>query len=177
MKNRILLSALCLIVISSGCSILWGEGNAKIRSIGITDVRGGPGCWLTLEFLKYPKEGDLKDIKVVFTSQTINGKSQSFGWEFIASKALIKKPDSNFGRLRAEGISSNKRPVLNYPIDVFFPVKFKHRLEGHESRKIVADLFWADKMQDQTSKYVDHLYKRDKNSQKNPAGNPPGFFI
>src|SRR3990172_8348486 len=63
----------------------WGEGNAKMSSMAPGGILTGQyNCWLTLDFRKYPEGINPKDVRIVFSSVTLEKGTETFDWDFIA---------------------------------------------------------------------------------------------
>ncbi len=114
---------------------------------------------MNLEFRKYPKDINLRDVKVVFSSDALVD-TLTFDWHFIAPLAMVKKKTGGWGRIKAEGFASHLDPRLKYPFDIRFPLKAKTELPPEASLVLRADLYWGGKKQDSVSKSIRYLYKK-----------------
>jgi len=144
-------------LLMAGC----GSRNATISDMMPTGLVSGKfGCWVTLEFKQIPEGIDARDVKVTFSSPCMPAP-QSFDWAFIASHALVKKA-SGVGRERATKVSPNADPVLNYPIDLSFPLEAKDAVQDISASDFILDveLDWGGQKQDTDYASIRHLYSR-----------------
>jgi hypothetical protein len=74
MKKSLIVEVSLVALVSAGCDLLGGTGSARLSDMvpGFSPRMDKLECWLTIEFRKYPKKGDLRDLKVVFSSVALS---------------------------------------------------------------------------------------------------------
>lgn len=162
MKKSLIVVVPFLVLLSVSCHLIGGTGSARLSEMipGFSPRMDKLESWLTIEFRKYPKKGDLRDVKVVFSSVALS-EDAVFDWNFIAGKDCISQ---GFGKgfIDNAETSPDRDPPLKVPIKVNYPLQALHRVElkSGEVISIKAELYWAGVKQDKTSKSIEHVYRR-----------------
>jgi hypothetical protein len=162
MKKSLVVVVPLLVVLLVSCHLLSGTGSARLSEMipGFSPRMDKLECWLTIEFRKYPKKGDLRDVKVVFSSVALS-KDEVFDWSFIASKDSISK-GFNKGFIDNAETSPDRDPPLKVPVKLNYPLHalYKVKLKPGQVISIKAELYWAGVKQDDMSKSIEHVYRR-----------------
>ncbi len=153
---------------STACNVIdlvLGRG-ARLTEMtpGGNVATGEIDCWLTLQFDRYPKGIDPRDVKVVFQSPALAGAAE-FGWKYIASHDRTPNGDSFGSGYRVnEATTENDDPPLAMPIKVRFPLNTLQTIENAPSPLYLeAELWWGGTKQDKIKHTIDHVYSRSKN--------------
>lgn len=119
-------------------------------------------CWLTIEFKKYPKNIDLKDVEVRFSSIALQ-QDEVFDWAYIAAHDVISLGFMKGFKENTES-SPEREPPLNVPVKVNYPLQAKPRLElsAGETILLTAELFWGGKKLDSSERTIEHVYGPDQ---------------
>jgi hypothetical protein len=162
MKKSLMMVVPFLVLLSVSCNLIGGTGSARLSGMtaGLSPRMDEFRSWLTIEFRKYPKKGDLRDVKVVFSSVALS-KDAVFDWNFIASKDCISK---GFGKGFIDNAETlpDKDPPLKVPVRAVYtlPVLQKIELNPGQVISLKAELYWAGVKQDEMSKTIEHVYRR-----------------
>ncbi len=119
----------------------------------------GFDCWLTLEFQRYPSEGDGTDVVVRFDSIAL-AEPVEFDWAYIASHdKLTGREGFGSGLFEAEITHPGRRPPLGRPTQVRFPLPARASIENApETLYLEAELYWGGERQDNVRQTLEHLY-------------------
>jgi hypothetical protein len=163
LPSRILIFCLIMLTLFSaaGCSLL-GSRYAKLSDMlpGMSLHMDRLMCWLTIEFKKYPDNINLRDVKVVFSSNALFA-DQSFDWQYIAANDLIPQGLGK-GHLPNEESQPGKDPPLKTKIKVKYPLRARPQLEMGltEIISLEAELYWGGKKHHSLSATLEHVYRR-----------------
>ncbi len=157
--------ALCLGLLACGAACNLIESNlarhAKLSHMvpGSTADSGELLCWLTLEFKRYPADGDLRDVKLRFESIALSEPAE-FDWEYIAAHDKLTRRDGYGSSLReAEVTSPVSRPPLGLPTKVRFPLRTKAVIQNAPATLYLeAELYWGGQKQDSMRQTIEHVY-------------------
>ena len=163
LPSRTLISCLILasLLAATSCGML-GGCHAKLSGMvpGMSERMDMLECWLTIEFKKYPKNADLRDVKVVFSSIALF-EDESFDWSYIAANDRIAQGMGKGYRPNDE-TQPDQDPPLKTKIKVKFPLRARPQLELDltETISLEATLFWGGKKQGSISQPIEHVYYR-----------------
>ena len=118
-------------------------------------------CWLTLEFKHYPKDADLRDVKIRFESIAL-AEAAEFDWAFIAGNDKIARGQPfPMDYREAEMTSPDRPPPLGEPVKIRFPLQAKQVIEDAPLvLYLEADLYWGGVKQDSLRAKIEHVYSR-----------------
>jgi hypothetical protein len=163
MKKTLIVVVSFVVLVSAGCHLIQGTGSAKLSEMipGFSPRMDKLESWLTIEFRKYPKKGDLRDVKIVFSSVALS-RDEVFNWHYIASHDVIPKGFMK-GFEENTKTSAEEEPPLNVPVKVNYPLHALHqiKLEPGEVISLKAELFWAGVKQDDIGNTIEHVYRRE----------------
>ena len=122
---------------------------------------GALECWVTLEFKRYPKGGDLRDVVVRFESMAL-AEPAEFDWEYIATRDKLTRRNG-FGVLHeAEMTSPVSRPPLGQPTMVRFPLQARAVIDDAPATLYLeAELYWGGEKQDTLRRTIEHVYSTE----------------
>jgi hypothetical protein len=86
---------------------------------------------------------------------------KTFDWAYICANAHVKKA-SGIGRERTDKLKADADPLLNFPIDLIFPLDAKDTVNEPSASDFVLDveLDWGGRKQDSDYVSIRHLYSR-----------------
>lgn len=154
-----------LLLLSGGCNFidlaLGRHATLTHMSPGRNLGGGELECWLTLEFTRYPKDADLRDVKVRFESIAL-AEPAEFDWAYIARNDKIARGQRfGTGYREAEMTSPEKPPPLGEPTKVRFPLRAKLVIDKAPAvLYLEADLYWGGVKQDSLRAAIEHVYSR-----------------
>ena len=161
-RSRLLVGVLALLGVAA-CNLI--ETNlarhAELSRMipATTDSVGEVECWLTLEFKHYPREGDLRDVRVRFESIAL-AEPAEFDWTYIASHDKLTARDGfGSGLHEAETTNPESRPPLGQPTMVRFPLRAKLEIDDAPATLYLeAELYWGGEKQDSARQTIEHIY-------------------
>ncbi|MBX7101813.1 MAG: hypothetical protein K1X89_29125 [Myxococcaceae bacterium] len=152
---------LVLPVLLGGCS------NATL-----SDVRPGLGgdgisCWATLNFKSRPKSGDLRDVKVVFTSIVLDGE-KTFGWEELTANDYQSHFEKNWLNDQQEVLTLDPSTTAEsdppvggtMKVKLYMPSKSEVQAGGYTDVTLQVALWWAGVKQDSASRGLFLAYQK-----------------
>ncbi len=154
-----------LLLLCGGCNLvdiaLGRHASLTHMSPGGNIGDGQLECWLTLEFQRYPKDADLRDVKVRFESIAL-AEPAEFDWSYIARNDKIARGQRfGSGYREAEMTSPGKPPPLGEPTKVRFPLRAKKVIDNAPGvLYLEADLYWGGAKQDSLRAAIEHVYSR-----------------
>jgi hypothetical protein len=119
----------------------------------------GVACWLTLEFNRYPKDGDPTDVVVRFDSIALR-EPVAFDWAYIASHdKLTAREGFGSGLHEAEVTDPERRPPLGRPTQVRFPLPARATIDDAPATLYLeAELYWGGVRQSTLRQSLEHVY-------------------
>jgi hypothetical protein len=124
-----------------------------------SDEAGELECWLTVEFKRYPKGGNLRDVVVRFESIAL-AEPAEFDWEYIASRdKRTRREGFGAGLHEAEMTTPVSRPPLGQPTMVRFPLRARHVIDdAPDILYLEVELYWGGERQDSLRRTIEHVY-------------------
>ena len=118
-------------------------------------------CWLTLEFKRYPKDAELRNIEVRFESIALS-TAATFDWAYIAEHDKLTRNSKLGTRFReAEMTTPSKPPPLGRPTRVRFMLDAKSVItNAPQTLYLEAELYWDGVKQDTVRRTIEHVYAR-----------------
>ena len=137
--------------------------HAKLSKMvpGGSIATGALECWLTIEFNRYPKDADLRDVRVRFTSIALDAPAE-FDWRYISQHDKIAAGNAfGSGYHEAEMTLPTQPPPLGKPTKVRFPLSARRVIEQAPSTLFLeAELYWGGEKQHTLRKTIEHVYSR-----------------
>ena len=172
-RTSLALCALGLAASLAGCNLIDTNlaRHAELSHMvpASSEEAGALECWLTLEFKRYPKGGDLRDVVVRFESIAL-AEPAEFDWEYIASRdKLTRREGFGPGLHEAEMTSPVSRPPLGQPTMVRFPLHARPVIDDAPATLYLeAELYWGGEKQDSLRRTIEHVYASEPGTSHHP---------
>lgn len=149
-----------------GAVALVGCSNASLADMRPGLVGNGLQCMMTLKFNKRPKAGDVKDVKVTFSSIVLTA-DQTFDWAYITEhdQRLIKGTDDYSVPDKYQpntDTTAESEPEVGTPMIVqfFLDAHKEVQVKSGDDTALNATLYWAGKKEDAASRGLFLAYQR-----------------
>ncbi len=154
------LTVLCAVgVLAAGCG-----------KVSISEMRPGMEgssllCWLTLTFKAPPKEGDARDVRVIFTSIALEEPVQ-FDWDYLTANDYLVKTEKTWlgdqDRFVIDNSTTSALEPGNQKLKVKFLMDSKKTVSsaGYTDMTLKADVYWAGKRQDSSTRGLFLAYQK-----------------
>lgn len=147
--------------------LLGACSNATLSEVRPGIAGDGISCWATLNFKSRPKSGDLKDVKLVFSSIVLDA-DKTFGWEELTANDYQSRLEKNWLNDQQEVLSLDPATTAEsdppvggtMKVKLYMPSKPEVKAGSTTDVTLQVALWWAGVKQDSASRGLFLVYQK-----------------